>query len=58
MFGTDLPVDLAFENPREIVDYLALQLRDSGPNPVAAEFLKRLATKRDSPALAQGLHDS
>jgi hypothetical protein len=22
LFGTDVPVDLAFDNPREIVDYL------------------------------------
>ena len=58
LFGTDLPVDLAFDNPREIVDYLALQLKGWGPNPVAKRFLKQLATKRNSPALAQGLHDS
>jgi hypothetical protein len=58
LFGTDLPVDLVFDNPREIVDYLALQLRGWGPIPVARDFLKQLATKRNSPALAQGLHDS
>lgn len=58
VFGTDLPVDLVFDNPREIVNYLALQLRGWGPNRVAADFLKRLATKRNSPALAQGLHNS
>jgi hypothetical protein len=58
LFGTDVPVDLAFDNPRQIVDYLALQLRGWGPNPVAADFLKQLATKRNSPALARGLHDS
>ena len=58
LFGTDLPIDLAFDNPRGIVDYLALQLRGWGPNPVASDFLKQLATKRNSPGLAQGLHDS
>jgi hypothetical protein len=58
LFGTALPVDLAFDNPRGIVDYLALQLKGWGPKPVAADFLKQLATKRNSPALAQGLHDS
>ena len=58
LFGTDVPIDLAFDNPREIVEYLALQLRGWGPNHVAADFLKQLATKRNSPALAQGLHDS
>ena len=57
LFGTDLPVDLAFDNPRHIVDYLASQLRGWGPNPVAGDFLKQLASKRKSPALAQGLHD-
>jgi hypothetical protein len=31
LFGTDLPVDLAFDNPRAIVDYLASQLRIWGP---------------------------
>ena len=58
VFGTDLPVDLVFDNPREIVNYLALQLSGWGPNRVAADFLKQLATKRNSPALAQGLHNS
>lgn len=58
LFGTDLPVDLTIDNPREIVDYLALQLRGWGPSPVAADFLKQLATKRNSPALAQGVHGS
>ena len=58
VFGTNLPVDLAFDNPREIVSYLALQLRGWGPNRVAADFLKQLATKRNSPALAHGLHVS
>jgi hypothetical protein len=58
LFGTDVPVDLAFDNLREIVDYLALQLKGWGPTPVAARFLKQLATKRNSPALAQGLNNS
>ena|ERR1700731_724589 len=58
LFGTDLPVDLAFDNRRAIVDYLVLHLRGWGPNRVAADFLKKLAKKRNSPILAQGLHDS
>jgi predicted MPP superfamily phosphohydrolase len=58
VFGTNLPVDLAFDNPREIVSYLALHLRGWGPNRVAADFLKQLATKRNNPALAHGLHNS
>jgi hypothetical protein len=45
-------------NPREVVDYFVLHLKGWGPNPVAADFLKQLATKRNHPALAQGLHDS
>lgn len=57
LFGTDLPVDLALDNPPELVDYLVSQLKGWGPNPVAARFLKQLATKRNSPTLAQGLHD-
>ena len=57
VFGTKLPADLVFDNPGRIVNYLALQLRGWGPNPIAADFLKQLATKRNSPALAQGLHD-
>ena len=28
-----------------------------GPNPVAANYLKNLALKRNSPSLAQGLHE-
>jgi hypothetical protein len=58
LFGTDLPVDLALDNPPELVDYLVSQLKGWGPNPVAARFLKQLATMRNSPTLAQGLHDS
>jgi hypothetical protein len=62
VFGTDFPVDLAEDltvnNPREVVDYFVLHLKGWGPNPVAADFLKQLATKHNSPALAQGLHDS
>jgi hypothetical protein len=62
VFGTDFPLDLiedlTVNNPREVVDYFALHLKGWGPNPVAADFLKQLATKRNSPALAQGLHDS
>jgi hypothetical protein len=58
VFGTNVPLDMAFDNPHEIVDYLVLQLRGWGPNPFAADFLKQLATKLNSPRLAQGLHDS
>jgi len=58
VFGTDFPVDLTVNNPREVVDYFLLHLKGWGPNPVAADFLKQLATKHNSPALAQGLHDS
>jgi hypothetical protein len=63
VFGTAFPVDLLTDdltvnNPREVVDRIVLQLKGWGPNPVAADFLKQLATKRNSPALAQGLHDS
>jgi len=57
VFGTSLPA-LNFDNPREIVDGLVSQLKGWGPNPVAADFLKQLAKKRNSPTLAQGLHDS
>jgi hypothetical protein len=61
VFGTDFPVDLTEDltanNPREVVEYFVLHLKGWGPNPVAADFLKQLATKHDSPALAQGLHD-
>ncbi len=58
LFGTDLPIDLAFDNPFELVDYLVLHLRGWGPNPFAADFLKKLAKTHNTPALAQGLHDS
>jgi hypothetical protein len=58
LFGTNVPLDMAFDNPREIVDYLVSELKGWGPNLVAANFLKQLATKRNSPTLAQGLHDS
>jgi hypothetical protein len=62
VFGTDFPVDLTegltVNNPHEVVDYFVLHLKGWGPNPVAADFLKQLATKRNRPALAQGLHDS
>jgi hypothetical protein len=61
VFGTDFPVDLTegltVNNPHEVVDYFVLHLKGWGPNPVAADFLKQLASKRNSPALAQGLHD-
>ena len=57
IFGTSL-IHLAFHNRRDIANYLVLQLRGWGPNSVAADFLRQLATKRNSPALAQGLHES
>ena len=62
LFGADFPVDLTEDltvnNPREVVDYFVLHLKGWGPNPIASDFLKQLATKRNSPALAQGLNDS
>ena len=62
VFGTDFPIDLTDDltvnNPREVVDYFVLHLKGWGPNPTGANFLKQLATKHNSPALAQGLHDS
>jgi hypothetical protein len=62
VFGTDFPIDLTEDltvnNPRKVVDYFVLHLKGWGPNPVAADFLKQLATKHNNPALAQGLHDS
>ena len=58
LFGTDLPVDLALDNPPELVDYLVLHLRGWGPNALAAHFLKKLAETHSTSALAEGLHDS
>jgi|SRR6267154_3327383 len=58
LFGIDFPVDLTLDNPREVVDYLMQHLRGWGPNPAAADLLKKLAKKHDSPTLAQGLHDN
>jgi hypothetical protein len=58
LFGTDLPIDLALDNPSELVDYLVPHLRGWGPNAFAADFLKKLAKTHNTPALAQGLHDS
>ena len=57
VFGTSL-LALTFDNPREIVEYLVVHLRGWGPNPVAADFLKKLAQTRNNPALAKGLHDN
>ena len=61
VFGTDFPLDLTADlnvnNPCEVVDYFVLHLKGWGPNPVAADLLKQLASKRSSPTLAQGLHD-
>ena len=62
VFGTDFPddltEDLTVNNRREVVDYFVLHLKGWGPNPVAFDFFKQLATKRNSPTLAQGLRDS
>jgi len=58
LFGTKFPVDLTVDNPREVVDYFVLHLRGWGPNPGAADLLKKLAKKHTRPALALGLHDS
>ena len=56
--GLDLTEDLALNNPREVVDYFDLHLRGWGPTPAAADFLKKMAEKYNSPALAEGLHGS
>jgi hypothetical protein len=56
--GLDLTEDLTVNNPREMVDYFELHLRGWGPTPAAADFLKEMAKKRNSPALAEGLHGS
>jgi len=62
VFGIDFPVDLTEDltvnNPRQVVDYFVLHLKGWGPSAIAADFLKQVATKRNAPALAQGLHDS
>jgi hypothetical protein len=58
LFGTQVPADLVFNDPPELVDYLVLHLKGWGPNPDAANFLKKLAEMHSMPALAQGLHDS
>jgi len=62
VFGTDFPVELTgvltVNSPREVVDYFVLHLKGWGPKPVAADFLKQLATKHNAPGLAQGLNDS
>ena len=58
LFGIDFPADLTVDNPREVVDYFVLHLRGWGPNPAAADALKKLAKKHNSPTLAEGLHDS
>jgi len=46
LFGTDFPVDLAFDNRPELVDYLVLRLRGWGPNPFAADFFEE--TRRNA----------
>jgi hypothetical protein len=46
LFGTDLLVDLALDNPPELVDYLVLHLRGWGPNPLAAHFFEE--TRRNA----------
>ena len=56
--GLDLTEDLTVNNPREVVDYFELHLRGWGPTPVAADYLRELAGKHYSPALAEGLHGS
>jgi hypothetical protein len=62
LFGTDFPVeltvDLTVDNPRQVVDYFVPRLRGWEPNPVAADLLKKLAKKHNSPRLDEGLHDS
>ena len=56
--GLDLTEDLTVNNPREMVDYFELHLRGWGPTSAAADFLKEMAKKHNSPALAEGLHGS
>jgi hypothetical protein len=56
--GLDVNEDLTLNNPREVVDYFELHLRGWGPTPAAADFLKEIARKHNSPALAEGLHGS
>jgi len=58
LFGTDIPIDLAFDNLSELVDYLVVHLRGWGPKAFAAGFLMKLAETYNCSALAQGLHDS
>ena len=55
VFGTSL-LALTFDNPSEIVEHLVGHLRGWGPDPLAADFLKKLAQTRNNPALAKGLH--
>ena len=64
LFGVDFSVeidvteDLTLNHPLELVNSFSLKLRGWGPSPVAADFLKEMAKKYDSPALAEGLHCS
>jgi acyl carrier protein len=59
-FGIEVPNNDSegFASPREIVDWLELHLSNERPNKNAAAYLKKLAKKRDSPALAEGLHET
>jgi hypothetical protein len=45
-----------FGTSREIIDWLDLHLSNRRPNKNAAAYLKKLAKKRDNPALAEGFH--
>ena len=57
LFGTEIPNRDAdgFGHPREIVDWLEVNLANQRPNKEAADFLRRLAQKQQNPELAEGL---
>jgi acyl carrier protein len=57
VFGIEIPNDDAegFGNPREIVDWLEANLSNQRPNKQAADFLRTLGKKQQSPELAEGL---
>jgi Phosphopantetheine attachment site len=57
VFGIEIPNDdaQAFGNPRKIVDWLETNLSNQRPNKQAADFLRKLAKKKQNPELAEGL---
>src|SRR2546423_13220736 len=57
LFGTEIPnrdAD-AFGHPRDIGDWLEVNLANQRPNKQAADFLRTLAQKQQNPELAEGL---